>query len=50
MECFTASEAPAMMGASKYMSRNKLLDLKKSGIADPITPFQQALFDKGTCC
>lgn len=47
MECFTASEAPAMMGASKYMSRNKLLDLKKSGIADPITPFQQALFDKG---
>ncbi len=26
---FTASEAPAMLGESKYMSRTQLLDLKK---------------------
>jgi predicted phage-related endonuclease len=44
---FTASEAPAMKGASKYMSRNELLTLKKTGVAKPVSPTQQKLFDKG---
>jgi len=44
---FTASEAPAMMGDSKYMSRNELLKLKKTGKSKPITDHQQSLFDKG---
>ena len=44
---FTASEAPVMMGDSKYMSRNELLDLKKSGVSKAITPSTQELFDKG---
>lgn len=44
---FTASEAPAMMNDSKYMSRNELLKLKKTGKSKPITDFQQRLFDKG---
>lgn len=44
---FTASEAPAMMGKSKYQSRNDLLKLKKTGIAPEVSPAQQALFDKG---
>lgn len=43
----TASEAPAMMGASKYQSRNELLALKKTGIAQEISRHQQALFDRG---
>jgi predicted phage-related endonuclease len=47
MQCGTASEAPAMMGRSKYMSRNALLDLKKSGISEEVTPQMQRLFDKG---
>lgn len=44
---FTASEAPAMMGESKYMSRNELLTLKKTGVAKAVSPSQQKLFDKG---
>lgn len=44
---FTASEAPAMMGESKYMSRSKLLDLKKGAVEQKISSKQQALFDKG---
>ena len=44
---FTASEAPAMMGASKYMSRDELLTLKKTGVSKEVTAHQQALFDKG---
>lgn len=44
---FTASEAPAMMGASKYQTRTDLLTLKKTGIAPEVTPSQQHIFDKG---
>ncbi|MNJ10045.1 YqaJ-like viral recombinase domain protein [compost metagenome] len=44
---FTASEAPAMMGASKYQTRNDLLALKKTGITPDVTPQQQAIFDRG---
>lgn len=44
---FTASEAPAMMGASKYQARNDLLALKKTGIVPEVTPQQQAIFDRG---
>jgi len=44
---FPASEASAMMSASKYMSRTELLKLKKTGIAEEVTPEKQALFDRG---
>jgi len=44
---FTASEAPAMKGASKYQTRTDLLTLKKTGIAPDVTPSQQFIFDKG---
>lgn len=44
---FTASEAPAMMGASKYQSRTDLLTAKKTGITPEVTPNQQRIFDKG---
>ncbi|WP_085600363.1 MULTISPECIES: YqaJ viral recombinase family protein [unclassified Pseudomonas] len=43
----TASEAPAMMGASKYQTRTELLTLKKTGIAPEVTQAQQHIFDKG---
>ncbi|WP_202370382.1 YqaJ viral recombinase family protein [Pseudomonas sp. MWU318] len=44
---FTASEAPAMMGASKYQTRSELLTLKKTGIAPEVNQAQQYIFDKG---
>ncbi|MGH8381777.1 YqaJ viral recombinase family protein [Pseudomonas sp.] len=44
---FTASEAPAMMGASKYQTRTDLLAMKKTGIVPEVTPQQQAIFDRG---
>jgi putative phage-type endonuclease len=44
---FTASEAPAMMGASKFTSRSDLLRQKATGIAPEVTPQKQALFDRG---
>lgn len=44
---FTASEAPAMMGASKYQTRTELLAAKKSGISPEVTSSQQRIFDKG---
>lgn len=44
---FTASEAPAMKGASKYQTRTELLTLKKTGIAPDVTQAQQYIFDKG---
>lgn len=44
---FTASEAPAMMGASKYQTRTDLLAAKKTGITPDVTPSQQLIFDKG---
>ena len=43
---FGASEAPAMMGESKYQSRDDLLQAKKFGAEDPDAA-TQALFDKG---
>lgn len=44
---FTASEAPAMMGASKYQSRSDLLAMKKTGIVPEVSAAQQNLFDLG---
>ena len=44
---FTASEAPAMMGASKYQTRTELLAMKKTGIVPEVTPQQQSVFDRG---
>jgi len=44
---FTASEAPAMMGASRYQTRTDLLTMKKTGIAPEVTQAQQYIFDKG---
>ena len=43
----TASEAPAMMGASKYQSRDELLRQKATGIVAEVSRHQQAIFDKG---
>ena len=43
----TASEAPAMMGASKYQSRTELLNAKKTGIVPEVTAQQQRIFDRG---
>lgn len=47
LNSFCASEAPMMMGASKYMSRNQLLDLKKGWEKNPDKSFIQKIFDKG---
>jgi predicted phage-related endonuclease len=44
---FTASEAPAMAGKSKYQTRTALLELKHSGATPEVTPAQQAIFDRG---
>jgi predicted phage-related endonuclease len=44
---FTASESCAMMGASKYQTRDALLKLKATGIAPEVTDAQQVLFNKG---
>ncbi|MDX1811611.1 MAG: YqaJ viral recombinase family protein, partial [Gammaproteobacteria bacterium] len=44
---FNASEASAMMGDSKYMSRDELLKMKSTGDVKEIDPFRQKLFDKG---
>lgn len=46
-EHFTASEAPAMLGVSKYQSRSDLLQQKKTGIAPDIDAATQRLFDNG---
>lgn len=43
---FTASEAPMMMGCSKYISRNQLLDHKK-GWTSEVNEFTQKLYDAG---
>jgi predicted phage-related endonuclease len=42
-----ASEAPAVMGASNYVSRNELLKRKATGIEEEIGSDTQRLFDKG---
>lgn len=44
---FNASDAPAMMGASKYKTRSQLLNDLKTGITQEVTDFQQALFNRG---
>lgn len=44
---FNASDAPAMMGLSKYETRNELLHRIKTGIVKEVSPAVQALFDKG---
>jgi putative phage-type endonuclease len=44
---FTASEAPAMMGASKYQTRSDLLKQKATGITPEVDQAKQRLFDAG---
>lgn len=44
---FTASEAPAMAGVSKYMTRNDLLKQKKTGITPEVSDQLQRIFDRG---
>lgn len=44
---FSASEAAAVMGDHKYMSRDDLLKQYATGIKPEVTPQQQKLFDKG---
>ena len=44
---FTASEAAAMLGLSKYQSRTELLHAKATGEVKEISEFQQKIFDKG---
>lgn len=44
---FTASEAPAMMGASKYQTRTALLRQKHTGLAAEVDDNTQRLFDRG---
>jgi predicted phage-related endonuclease len=43
----SASEAPAAMGASKYMTRDELLKIKVTGIAPEVTADKQRLFNRG---
>lgn len=44
---FTASEANAMMGESKYQSRSALLKQKATGITEDVDAATQARFDNG---
>jgi predicted phage-related endonuclease len=44
---FTASEAPAMLGLSKYTTRSELLRLKSTGIAKDVDDAMQRRFDAG---
>jgi putative phage-type endonuclease len=44
---FTASDASAMLGLSKYKTRDQLLEEKVTGITEDVTPAKQVLFDKG---
>lgn len=44
---FTASEAPAALGQSKYVTRTALLHQKATGIVEEVGQFKQALFDRG---
>lgn len=44
---FTASEAPAMMGVSPYMTRSELLQQKATGITPEVDERTQARFDAG---
>lgn len=44
---FTASEAPAMLGLSKYKSRDQLLREKATGTTEEVDSAKQRLFDAG---
>lgn len=44
---FNASDAPAMMGVSKYTTRTQLIHRLATGETEEITPAKQALFDRG---
>jgi predicted phage-related endonuclease len=44
---FTASEAPAMMGEHKFITRNQLLQQKSTGIVPEVSRDQQERFDAG---
>ncbi|UKA08673.1 YqaJ viral recombinase family protein [Photobacterium damselae subsp. damselae] len=44
---FTASEAPAAMGESKYQSRDALLKMKATGETPEINSYQEKIFAKG---
>ncbi len=44
---FTASEAAAMLGISKYQTRNELLKQKATGLAPEVDASKQFLFDRG---
>ncbi len=44
---FTASDASAMLGTSKYKTRNDLLREKTTGEKEVISKSKQAIFDKG---
>lgn len=44
---FTASEAPAMMGASKYCTREQLLAQKKTGFTPDVDSAKQRIFKAG---
>lgn len=47
LQHFTASEAPAMLGLSKYQKRGDLLKMKATGISADVDAGTQALFDRG---
>lgn len=49
LESRGASEAPIMAGKSKHQSRDDLLKLKKTGIAQEVSAATQNLFDRGHC-
>ena len=44
---FTASEAPAMMGVSKYQGRDALLKMKATGETPDVSSYQEKIFAKG---
>jgi putative phage-type endonuclease len=46
-KCFTASEAPAMLGYSKYVTRSQLLKQKATGFAEEVGSAKQRLFNQG---
>lgn len=46
-KCFNASEAPAMMGVSNYMTRSGLIKQKVTGITPEIDAATQRRFDDG---
>lgn len=44
---YTASEAPAMAGESRYAKREELIAAKATGITQEPNSFKQALYDRG---